>query len=93
MTTRPRKVSPGRVGTCQRRFSIPPPPIPAVRESTASTYIRIQSDPVCQPLAISPRYGLLFAASGSMWKYCGSQSRAKAMISSWLTVRSPSSNT
>ena len=39
------------------------------------------------------RRRLLFAACASVWKRCGSQSRAKAMISSSLNVREPYSNT
>src|SRR5690606_20586258 len=46
---------------------------------------------VCQPLAVSVPQGPFFAASGSMWKYCGSYFLAKAMISSSVNVWLPSS--
>ena len=54
---------------------------------------RIITQPVCQPEAITPPYGVCLAASGSVWKRCGSHSRAKAMISSCDSVREPCSNT
>src|ERR687898_1210298 len=88
--SRPVSVSPGRTGASQRSSSIPGEPR-AAEPSIASTYIRIQIAPVCQPLAISPPKTESLAASGSTWNGCGSHCRAKSTISSSVTVRLPSS--
>ncbi len=48
---------------------------------------------VCHPLAIRPPKGESAAASSSTWNGCGSNSLAKAIISSLLSVRLPRSKT
>ncbi|MND04979.1 hypothetical protein D3C83_255180 [compost metagenome] len=49
---------------------------------------------VCQPLAIRPPNADAFAASGSMWKGCGSNCVANSMISAsvnlWLPISTQS---
>src|SRR5882757_9036173 len=51
------------------------------------------SPQVCHPLAISPPNTDFFAASSSTWNGCGSYSRAKRTMSSFVTVFPPNSRT
>jgi hypothetical protein len=51
--------------------------------------IRMASAQLCQPDAISVPTKVDFAASSSVWKGCGSYSRAKATMSSFETVSGP----
>jgi hypothetical protein len=69
---RPRSVSPGRTGFVQRSSSMPGEPMLAAFDRIASTYMRMKSAAVCQPLATSPPKGPSAAASRSTWKGCGS---------------------
>ena len=83
-----RRLSPGRTGRGQA--SSPPAPItPSAKGAPPSISSRMVSAAVSQPLAISPPNMLDLAASGSVWKYCGSYWRAKRSISSASMVRGP----
>ena len=56
-----------------------------------SNMMRMMSAQVCQPDAISSPTNVPLAAASSRWKGWGSNSRAKAMISSRVTVLGPHS--
>jgi len=70
-STTSRMVSPGLSALGQRSSSTPPPMMPP-SIGTVSTTRRMDSAVVCQPLATHSRKKVSFAATGSMWKGCGS---------------------
>ncbi len=84
-------VSPGRTGLSHFTSSTPGAPIEEELWMRPSNMMRIMSAQVCQPEAISSPTKVPFAASSSRWKGCGSNSRAKATISSRVTRRGPHS--
>ena len=76
--------SPGRVGCGQ--LSSPPAPIaPPAIGSAPSVSSRMVIAAVCQPLATSSPKKLSRAAASSVWKGCGSNSAANALIASAVT--------
>ena len=81
ISTAQASLSPGRTGSNQRICSIPDEPRLSARLSTLSIHTRAHAAHVCHPLAMRPPKGEYLAASGSMWKYCGSKRRPKSMIS------------
>ena len=84
--------SPARTGASQRSSDRPGEPWLVESASTRSTYIRMNSEPVNQPLAMSPPNGVRTAAAGSTWNGCGSKRRAKATISAPSIRTDPRSN-
>src|SRR5687767_2402346 len=82
-------VSPARTGASQRMLSRPGEPRLAERFTYLSTISRMATAQVCQPLAMSPLKNEFFAACGSTWKGCGSDCRAKGMISCSVKVWLP----
>src|SRR2546426_786397 len=54
---------------------------------------RIMMPTVCQPLRMRPPNTERLPASSSVWNGCGSYSRAKATISSFVSVRGGDSRT
>ncbi len=66
-------------------ISPPAPTMPPATGAPPSTMRRIVIAMVCQPLAASPLKIDAFAASLSRWNGCGSNSRAKALISGSVT--------
>src|SRR5580693_1118997 len=83
------KSSPGLKGASQRTSLTPGEPSEAVRPTKPSTIIRIMTEHRCQPEADSPPSIDLAAAASSRCIGCGSNSAAKAVISSRLTRRGP----
>src|SRR5437879_4573756 len=81
--------SPGLNGESQRTSSTPGEPSEAARVMKPSAIIRIISEQRCQPEPDRPRSMLLAAASSSRCIGCGSNSAAKARISSRVTWRGP----
>src|SRR3954469_4695904 len=81
--------SPGLSGDSQRTSSTPGDPSEAARVMKPSANIRIISEQRCQPEPDRPRSMLLLAASSSRCIGCGSNSAAKARISSRVTWRGP----
>lgn len=79
-------VSPAYTGFTHRSSSTPGEPIEAASSRNESHSMRWHSAAVCQPLAQSPLKCDAFAASGSTWKYCGSNCVAKEMMASAVTV-------
>jgi hypothetical protein len=69
---------------------MPGAPIEAVSRMNPSAMIRMVSAHVCQPNAIIRPTKVRFAASSSIWKGCGSNLRANATMSSFVTVTPPS---
>jgi hypothetical protein len=73
------KVSPGRVGRGQ--VSSPPAPInPPAMGMPLWTRSDMVIEAVCQPLAAKPWKKVCSASASSMWKGCGSNCAAKALI-------------
>ena len=70
-----------------------PAPIEPPAIGMTSTIIRMVTAAVCQPEATSSPKKLSFAAASSVWKGCGSNSRAKALIRSASIASRPPSNT
>src|SRR5215207_7494610 len=91
ISTRPVTTSPARVGAGSRISRMPRPATTAVRPSRPATWRRWKTAMVCTPLAMIPPKGPDRAAAGSMCMSWGSQSEAKAMISSSLTRCVPNS--
>src|ERR1700756_329161 len=83
------KSSPGRMGASQRTSLTPGEPREAVRVMKPSHSIRIMSEQRCQPEPDSPFSMDWRAASSSRCIGCGSNSLAKARISSRLTWCGP----
>src|SRR6185437_13989654 len=83
------KSSPGRSGASQRNSLTPGEPSEAVRPMKPSNIIRIISEQRCQPEPASPLSIERLAASSSRCIGCGSNSAAKAKISSRETCRGP----
>src|SRR6266404_9984968 len=81
--------SSGRSGASQRNSLTPGEPSEAVRPIKPSTIIRIMIEQRCQPDAESPCSIDRFAAASSRCIGCGSNSAAKASISSRVTRRGP----
>jgi hypothetical protein len=71
------------------RSEKPSPPIEAMVLRKPSPSIRKVSAAVCHPLEASPPSSDLFAASSSRWKGKGSNSLAKEMIMSFVTLVVP----
>src|SRR6478672_8908092 len=83
------KSSPGRSGAIQRISLTPGEPSEAVRPMKPSNSIRIMIEPRCQPEPDSPFSIDALAAASSRCIGCGSNSAAKARISSRVTWRGP----
>ena len=81
--------SSGRSGAIQRISLTPGEPSEAVRPMKPSNIIRIMIEQRCQPEPDSPFSIDLLAASSSRCIGCGSNSAAKARISSRVTRRGP----
>ena len=81
--------SPGRSGASQRISLTPGEPSEAVRPIKPSNSIRIMIEPRCQPEPDSPFSIDALAAASSRCIGCGSNSAAKARISSRVTWRGP----
>jgi len=81
--------SPGRSGASQRNSLTPGEPSEAVRPMQASNIIRIMIEHRCQPEAERPFSSDREAASSSRCIGWGSNSAAKASISSRVTRRGP----
>src|SRR5271166_615275 len=81
--------SPGRNGASQRTSLTPGEPSEAVRVMKLSQSIRIMSEQRCQPEPESPFSMDLAAASSSRCIGCGSNSPAKARMSSRVTWCGP----
>src|SRR6266404_1373597 len=81
--------SPGRSGASQRNSLTPGEPSDAVRPIKPSNIIRIMIEQRCQPEADRPFSIDRFAASSSRCIGWGSNSAAKASISSRVTRRGP----
>ena len=89
-------VSPGRTGfghfMSRKPGEGPPAGLRPVSSGGSSRPVReriiifIQVAVVCQPLAVSPPKGPAFAASASIWEYCGSYFVAKRTISASVKV-------
>src|ERR1700688_223922 len=81
--------SPGRNGASQRNSLTPGEPSDAVRPIKPSNIIRMMIEQRCQPDPQSPSNIDREAASSSRCIGCGSNSAAKAKISSRVTRRGP----
>src|SRR5205823_9109714 len=83
------KLSSGLKGVSQRTSLTPGEPMEAVRPMKPSNIIRIMIEQRCQPEPERPCSIEAFAASSSRCIGCGSNSAAKASISSRVTWRGP----
>src|SRR5579863_725962 len=81
--------SPGRNGASQRNSLTPGEPNDAVRPIKPSNIIRMMIEQRCQPDPASPFSIERAAAASSRCMGCGSNSAAKARISSAVTCRGP----
>src|SRR3984957_20291791 len=81
--------SPGRNGASQRNSLTPGEPNDAVRPIKPSNIIRMMIEQRCQPEPASPFSIERAAAASSRCIGCGSNSAAKARISSAVTCRGP----
>ena len=80
---------PGRSGLSQRTSSTPGAPMELESRMKPSAIMRISRQQECQPEAPSPPSMVALAAASSRCIGCGSNSAAKATISSRVTSRGP----